>query len=228
MAAEDCRQAARSDSKRRACSARRSGSFPPGSSAPDAAAATLSPNDGERYELAAEGSSVGAKHTSDALTVIASGRESALSRLSVREPASPSLGTIASSSWSSRRSPPLWSAVSAGVARRCSATRATGARAFAAAVSQRGATIVRPQRKDEPTAGPHLAPIHQRIESIFRACEDLLTLERHGAHTLAGLRERILARFCCVAAAISLCTHQLGRPAVPSSTNAPNRAGSTI
>ncbi len=84
-------------------------------------------------------------------------------------------------------------------------------REFAAAVSERGATIMRPRRTDEPGQGPHLAPIRQRIESIFWTCKDLLTLERHGARTLAGLRERILARFCCLAAAITL-NHQLGRP----------------
>jgi hypothetical protein len=84
-------------------------------------------------------------------------------------------------------------------------------RQFAAAVSQLDATIIRPSRKDEPGTGPHLAPIRQRIESIFWTCKDLLTLERHGARTLAGLRERILARFCCLAAAITL-NHQLGRP----------------
>jgi hypothetical protein len=83
-------------------------------------------------------------------------------------------------------------------------------REFAANVDQRGATIVRPRRKDEPAGGPHLAPIRQRIESIFWTCKDLLTLERHGARTLAGLRERILARFCCLAAAITL-NHQLRR-----------------
>jgi hypothetical protein len=83
-------------------------------------------------------------------------------------------------------------------------------REFAAKVDQLGATIVRPRRKDEAGQGPHLAPIRQRIESIFWTCKDLLTLERHGARTLAGLRERILARFCCLAAAITL-NHQLGR-----------------
>ena len=45
--------------------------------------------------------------------------------------------------------------------------------------------------------------------SIFWTCKDLLTLERHGARTLAGLRERVLARFLCLAACISL-NHQLG------------------
>jgi hypothetical protein len=84
-------------------------------------------------------------------------------------------------------------------------------REFAATVDQLGATIVRPRRKDERGHGPHLAPIRQRIESIFWTCKELLTLERHGARTLAGLRERVLARFCCHAAAISL-NHQLGRP----------------
>jgi hypothetical protein len=72
-------------------------------------------------------------------------------------------------------------------------------------------TVVRPRRKDEPGAGPHLAPIRQRIESIFQTCKDLLTLERHGARTLHGLRTRICSRFLALAAAISL-NHQLGRP----------------
>jgi Transposase DDE domain len=83
-------------------------------------------------------------------------------------------------------------------------------REFATNVAQLAATIVRPARKDEPD-GPRLGKIRQRIESIFWTCKDLLTLERHGARTLPGLRERILARFCCLAAAIAL-NHQLGRP----------------
>jgi hypothetical protein len=72
-------------------------------------------------------------------------------------------------------------------------------------------TIVRPHRRDEQGAGPHLAPIRQRIESIFQTCKDLLTLERHGARTLHGLRTRICSRFLALAAAISL-NHRLGRP----------------
>ena len=73
------------------------------------------------------------------------------------------------------------------------------------------ATIIRPHRKDEPGKGPHLAPIRQRIESIFWTCKDILTLERHGARTLPGLRERILQRFLCLAACITL-NHELHRP----------------
>ena len=84
-------------------------------------------------------------------------------------------------------------------------------RRFADQVTQRHATILRPARKDEPDQGPHLAPIRQRVESIFWTAKDILTLERHGARTLQGLRERILQRFCCLAAAITL-NHQLGRP----------------
>ena len=84
-------------------------------------------------------------------------------------------------------------------------------REFASQVSEMDATIIRPRRKNEPGKGPHLAPIRQRIESIFWTCKDILTLERHGARTLPGLRERILQRFLCLAAAITL-NHQLHQP----------------
>jgi len=83
-------------------------------------------------------------------------------------------------------------------------------RDFADAVAELNATIVRPNRKDEPGHGPHLAPIRQRIESIFWTCKDLLTLERHSARTLQGLRERVLQRFLALAACITL-NHQLNR-----------------
>jgi hypothetical protein len=84
-------------------------------------------------------------------------------------------------------------------------------RDFAAAMLDRQALIVRPRRKDEPGSGPHLAPIRQRIESIFWTFKDLLTLERHGARTLHGLRTRISQRLLALAAAIAL-NHHLGRP----------------
>jgi transposase len=84
-------------------------------------------------------------------------------------------------------------------------------RDFAQAVSDLDATIVRPRRRDEPGRGPHLAPIRQRIESIFWTLKDILTLERHGARTLPGIRERLAQRFLCLAACIAL-NHQLGRP----------------
>lgn len=84
-------------------------------------------------------------------------------------------------------------------------------RELAAWATGRQVTILRPRRTDEPADGPHLAPIRQRIESIFWTCKDILTLERHGARTLQGLRERVLQRFCCLAAAITL-NHQIGAP----------------
>jgi transposase len=84
-------------------------------------------------------------------------------------------------------------------------------REFAACAADLGVTVVRPRRADEPGCSPHLAPIRQRIESIFWTAKDLLTLERHGARTMAGLRERVLARFLCLAACIWL-NHRLGRP----------------
>jgi hypothetical protein len=82
---------------------------------------------------------------------------------------------------------------------------------FAEAVGELEATIVRPARKDEPASGLHLAPIRQRVESIFWTCKDILTLERHGARTLHNLRVRIAQRFLALAAGIAL-NHKLGRP----------------
>ena len=84
-------------------------------------------------------------------------------------------------------------------------------REFAHQIGEMDAAIIRPKRKDEPGRGPRLAPIRQRIESIFWTCKDILTLERHGARTLPGIRERVLQRFLCLAAAITL-NHQLARP----------------
>src|SRR3954454_6323047 len=84
-------------------------------------------------------------------------------------------------------------------------------REFAAEMQARHALIVRPRRKNEPGPGPHLAPIRQRIESIFWTFKDLLTLERHGARTLHGLRTRISQRLLALAAGIAL-NHNLGRP----------------
>jgi hypothetical protein len=82
---------------------------------------------------------------------------------------------------------------------------------FAEAVGHLNATIVRPARKDEPDNTLHLAPIRQRIESIFWTCKDILTLERHGARTLHNLRVRIAQRFLALAACVAL-NHRLGRP----------------
>jgi hypothetical protein len=83
-------------------------------------------------------------------------------------------------------------------------------REFEQAVSELGGLIVRPARKDEPGSRVHLAPIRQRIESVFVTFKDLLTLERHGARTTRNLRARIAARLLALAACIHL-NHQLGQ-----------------
>lgn len=81
---------------------------------------------------------------------------------------------------------------------------------FQADAAALGATVVRPRRCDERGSGPHLAPLRQRIESIYWTCKDILALERHGARTLRGLRARIAARFLALAAAVAL-NYELGR-----------------
>jgi len=73
------------------------------------------------------------------------------------------------------------------------------------------ARVLRPPRRDEPESGVRLSFIRQRIESVFWTCKDVLTLERHGARTLANLRVRIATRLLTLAACVSL-NHQLGRP----------------
>lgn len=83
-------------------------------------------------------------------------------------------------------------------------------RDFAAALEELEATILRPARKDEAHEAIHLAPIRQRVESIFWTCKDILTLERHGARTLHNLRVRIAQRFLALAACVAL-NHRLGR-----------------
>jgi hypothetical protein len=84
-------------------------------------------------------------------------------------------------------------------------------REFAQAFAALGALVLRPPRRSEPQTGPHLAPIRQRIESVFNTCKDLLSLERHGARTPHNLFARIATRLLALAACISL-NHQLGRP----------------
>ena len=84
-------------------------------------------------------------------------------------------------------------------------------REFEQTVSELGGLIVRPARKDEPHTGVHLAPIRQRIESVFLTFKDLLSLERHGARTPQNLRARIATRLLALAAAIAL-NHTLQRP----------------
>ena len=82
---------------------------------------------------------------------------------------------------------------------------------FEADIAALDAVIHRPRRKDEPGRGPHLAPIRQRIESIFWTAKDILGLERHRSRSLDNLRGRLAASFAALAAAIML-NQNLGRP----------------
>ncbi len=84
-------------------------------------------------------------------------------------------------------------------------------REFASQVAALGATVVRPARRNEPQGSTPLAPIRQRIESVFFTCKDLLSLERHGARTPRNLFARVAVRLLALAACISL-NHRLGRP----------------
>ena len=85
-------------------------------------------------------------------------------------------------------------------------------RELAATIAERHqALILRPNRKDEPGRGPHLAPIRQYIESIFWTLKDRLGLERHNTRTLHGLRARIATKLLALAAGVWL-NHYLNRP----------------
>ena len=84
-------------------------------------------------------------------------------------------------------------------------------RQFTADITALGGHLMRPARHDEPQTAPRLSMLRQRVESIFWTCKDLLSLERHGARTLHGLRTRLACRFLALAAAVSL-NHRLGLP----------------
>ena len=74
-----------------------------------------------------------------------------------------------------------------------------------------GATILRPDRKDEQPRFGSLGGIRQLIESTFDTLKDQLSLERHGGRTLTGLISRIARRLLALTAVI-LHNWQLGTP----------------
>ena len=65
-----------------------------------------------------------------------------------------------------------------------------------------GATLLRPDRKDEPHRFGALGGIRQWIESTFDTLKDQLSLERHGGRTLTGLISRIARRLLALTAAL--------------------------
>ena len=82
-------------------------------------------------------------------------------------------------------------------------------REFSAFVASLQASFIRPARRDEPETASY-GPIRQWIESVFATLKLQLSLERHGARKLPGLRIRIAQRLLALAAAIWLNT-KLGR-----------------
>jgi hypothetical protein len=69
-------------------------------------------------------------------------------------------------------------------------------------IADRGATFLRPDRKDERPRFGSLGRIRQWIESVFWTCKGQLGLERHGARTLPGLRARVGLRLLALAAGL--------------------------
>ena len=86
---------------------------------------------------------------------------------------------------------------------------------FEEIVASLGATLVRPDRRDEEPRFGSLGRVRQWIESIVSTTKGQLSLEEHGARTLEGLVARIAQRLLALAAG---CWHNWlqGTPAVTS------------
>lgn len=69
-------------------------------------------------------------------------------------------------------------------------------------VASLGGVFLRPDRKDEAPRFGDLGGVRQWIEAIFDQLKDQLSLERHGAHTLGGLRARIAQRLLALGACV--------------------------
>jgi hypothetical protein len=63
-------------------------------------------------------------------------------------------------------------------------------------------TFIRPDRRDETRRHGNLAPVRQRIESIFDTLKGQLSLEQHGGRTPHGVHARIQQRLLALTAAI--------------------------
>lgn len=75
-------------------------------------------------------------------------------------------------------------------------------REFEAFVESIGATLIRPDRKDEKPRFGNFGGIRQWIESVFDTLKGQLGLERHGGRTLAGIYARVGAKLLALAAGI--------------------------
>jgi Transposase DDE domain len=77
-------------------------------------------------------------------------------------------------------------------------------RDFETTLAEHGIDLLRRARKGEPerTGARFLKPLRQTVESIFDTFKDQLDLERHGAHTPAGVVVRVLQRLLALTTAI--------------------------
>jgi hypothetical protein len=91
------------------------------------------------------------------------------------------------------------------------ADKGLAGREFDGVVGELGATLARPDRRDEPYRFGSLGGVRQWVEAIFDTLKDQLGLERHGAHTIQGLWIRIAQRLLALAAAVWF-NWQLGAP----------------
>lgn len=73
---------------------------------------------------------------------------------------------------------------------------------FEALVAGLGATFLRPDRKNEKPRFGSLGGVRQWIESIIDTTKGRLSLERHGAHTMPGLRVRVAQRLLALGACV--------------------------
>jgi len=73
---------------------------------------------------------------------------------------------------------------------------------FEQIVASLGASVVRPDRKDEQTRCGQLGAIRQWIESIYQTTKSQLSLELHGGHIPHGVWTRICQRLLALAAGI--------------------------
>jgi len=65
-----------------------------------------------------------------------------------------------------------------------------------------GATFLRPDRKGEKPRFGKLGGVRQWIEAIIDTTKGQLSLERHGAHTMPGLRVRVAQRLLALGACV--------------------------
>lgn len=74
--------------------------------------------------------------------------------------------------------------------------------AIEALVAGLGGAFLRPDRRDEAPRFGNLGGMRQWIEAIFDQLKDQLSLERHDAHTMPGLRARIAQRLLALGACV--------------------------